>query len=590
MRKNFCNSVIEIDTNIHGSNKKCYTSCSNLSIDNDKKSIMYNISPTLTHGELHKNMDSQFSSYSEHFSSLKNTYIITRHNSMDIRKERENKRSSYIKKSNESINSSNSKRTSTDMMFKHSSLIIDSTIDDDNNKNNSFPNIDTIKNLSSSNLGRDDSEFKSENSVNTITKSNYNNYASDNTVKEINKLKDIIADSTEKFFSIDNIDDNSSNTTKQQSQYFDVMTTTGSQTKLKNSSGSVSSLTPFNNKKQKVITESKLKNASSIPDDNSFNIESNEEISMTPKNESKSKLDDISKSSFSSFEFEDDDNSIRGPLLTLPNDNTTNFSQNYLNNIIKQNNYSNTLNIDDDDFYTPSIERKPTNLEKLQSLFTNDDSSIETKTGSKSECLKNNLSGASLSKAANDYLNTMCDFETWDDDFDGDFSIPDTVVNSQKVLKQEIISFKSFAVNIEDIKNVYNNIYQLKEKASIHSNFTIQNSIRDLEEKYNNCIEKYEVLIDLAEQDENDDDSKISTRLPFERYITVLEELLNDNSKESKSELDSEKIFSKDGNNINKNYIFGINMLPILLNNIEPIRIQLKEYYIDLCNLLSNIN
>jgi len=91
----------------------------------------------------------------------------------------------------------------------------------------------------------------------------------------------------------------------------------------------------------------------------------------------------------------------------------------------------------------------------------------------------------------------------------------------------------------------------------------------------------------LAEQDENDDDSKISTRLPFERYITVLEELLNDNTKESKSELDSEKIFCKDGNNINKNYIFGINMLPVLLNNIEPIRTQLKEYYIDLSNLLN---
>ena len=66
--------------------------------------------------------------------------------------------------------------------------------------------------------------------------------------------------------------------------------------------------------------------------------------------------------------------------------------------------------------------------------------------------------------------------------------------------------------------------------------------------------------------------------------------MLNDNTKESKNELDSEKIFSKDGNNINKNYIFGINMLPILLNNIEPIRIQLKEYHTELSNLLMTTN
>jgi len=78
----------------------------------------------------------------------------------------------------------------------------------------------------------------------------------------------------------------------------------------------------------------------------------------------------------------------------------------------------------------------------------------------------------------------------------------------------------------------------------------------------------------LAEQDENDDDSKISTRLPFEKYITVLEELLNDNSKNSKNELDSEKIFSKDGNNINKNYIFGIKSL-----HIYPFLIIYRFFY-----------
>jgi len=537
MRKNFCTSVTEIDTSMHANNKKNYTSCSSLSMDNDRKSILYNISPTLTHGELHKKIDSQLSSYSEHFNSLKNTYIITRHNSMDIRKERENKRSSYIKKSNESIHTSNQnlnqsgvypnpKRISTDRI-KHSSLINTNNIsinieaDSQDAKNNSFPNIDTIKNLSVSSLkGHDESECMSENSINTITKSNYNNYINESTMKEINKLKDIINDGSEMFFSIDSMDESTSGS-KLQSQYFDA--TTGSQAALiKNGSGSLASLTAFNGKKQKIITESKLKNAASIPDDDiSASVDSNEEISVTPKNESKTKLEDIPKSAFSSFEFDDDDNSFNGPLLSLPDSNTNNFSQNYLNNIIKQNNYSSTLNIDEDDFYTPSMERKPTNLEKLQSLFTNDDSSIETKTGSKSECMKNNPSGASLTKATNDYLNTMCDFETWDDDFDGEFSIPDTVVNSQKVLKQEIISFKSFAVNIEDIKTVYNSIYQLKERASIHSNFTIQNSIKDLEEKYNDCIEKYEVLIDLAEQDENDDDSKISTRLPFERYITI---------------------------------------------------------------------
>jgi len=142
-------------------------------------------------------------------------------------------------------------------------------------------------------------------------------------------------------------------------------------------------------------------------------------------------LADIPKSNFSSFEFDDDDNSIHGPLLTLPTENTNNFSQDYLNNILKQKNYSSTLNIDDEDFYTPSMERKPTNLEKFQSLFNNDDSSIETKTGSKSDGIKGNQS-ASLSKVANDYLNTMNDFETWDDDFDGDFSIPDTLLIHKK--------------------------------------------------------------------------------------------------------------------------------------------------------------
>jgi len=478
MRKNFCTSVTEIDTKINVSNKKNYTSCSSLSMDNDRKSIMYNISPTLTHGELHKKIDSQLSSYSEHFNSLKNTYIITRHNSMDIRKERENKRSSYIKKSNDSIHTSsqnlnqsgvhpNPKRISTDKI-KHSSLINTNNIsinieaDSQDSKNNSFPNIDTIKNLSVSSLkGHDESECMSENSINTITKSNYNNYVNENTMKEINKLKDMINDSSEKFFSIDSIDESTSGSKLPlQSQYFDA--TTGSQAALiKNSSGSMASLTGFNGKKQKIITESKLKNAASIPDDDiSASVESNEEISVTPKNESKTKLEDIPKSAFSSFEFDDDDNSFYGPLLSLPESNTNNFSQNYLNNIIRQNNYSSTLNIDEDDLYTPSIERKPTNLEKLQSLFTNDDSSIETKTGSKSECMKNNPSGASLSKVTNDYLNTMCDFETWDDDFDGEFSIPDTVVNSQKVLKQEIISFKSFAVNIEGNK-IYIYIYIL---------------------------------------------------------------------------------------------------------------------------------
>jgi len=139
-----------------------------------------------------------------------------------------------------------------------------------------------------------------------------------------------------------------------------------------------------------------------------------------------------------------------------------------------------------------------------------------------------------------------------------------------------------------DIKNIYTNINKLKERNS--DNFELQKSMNILEEKYIDCIEKYEVLIDLAEQDENDDDdddSKKSTKLPFERYITVLEELLNDNSNNSKNELDSEKIFSKDGNNINKNYIFGISMLPILLNNIEPIRMKLKEYFVELSNLIA---
>ncbi|ORX82126.1 hypothetical protein BCR32DRAFT_267829 [Anaeromyces robustus] len=595
--KKISNSVI-IDTNIRDNgSKKGYSSYTNLTVDDDQRSVLYNISPTLTHGELHKKIDAQFPSYSEQFSSLKDTYIITRHNSMDVRKD---KRSSLLKKSNESLNASkqkllsNSKRTSVEQI-KHSSLIISSSnnlpfsgINDTSSdaKVSSFPNLEGVKNISGSNLrySTDESELVSENSMNTITKTNYNN-ASDDTNREINKLKDMINEGTEKFFNIDNVDNSNSNETN--NQCLDVMKSNSSiNNKFRNSSmNSIPSIN-VNNKKNKVVAESKLKNTTTISDDKISSQESNEEISVTPKNESNSKLD-LSKSSFSSFEFEDDENSFHGPLLVLPSgDTTSNFSQDYLNNIIKQNNYSSTLSIDEDDFYAPSIDRKPANLSKLQSLFNNDDSSIETKTGSKTDGKGNQ----SLSKVANDYLNTMGDFETWDDDFDGDFSIPDTIVNSQRVLKQEIISFKSFAVNIEDIKTVYNNIYQLKEKASIHSNSTIQNSIKDLEEKYNDCIEKYEVLIDLAEQDENDDDSKISTRLPFERYISVLEELLNDNSKDCKNELDSEKIFSKDGNNINKNYIFGINMLPILLNNIEPIRTKLKEYYVDLNNLLLNVN
>ena len=40
--------------------------------------------------------------------------------------------------------------------------------------------------------------------------------------------------------------------------------------------------------------------------------------------------------------------------------------------------------------------------------------------------------------STNNYQNSMVDFESWDDDFDGEFSIPDTVVNSQKILVQEI--------------------------------------------------------------------------------------------------------------------------------------------------------
>jgi len=451
MKKNLSSSVTNINTNVHSKEFKGYKSYTNLSVDDDNKSVMYNISPTLTHGELHKKIDTQNSTFSEQISSLKNTYIITRHNSIDAKKDK-NKRSSVIKKSNESVSSGNKQKAlaksnrSSLIQFSstnNNNIPINVISDSKSEKISSFPNIDTIKNLSANNLqsSNTNSEINSEYSMNTITKANFND-----TTKEIEKLKDIIAESTDKFYSLDSIDNDDNSI--EQSQYFEAKTS---------NNYSMGSLSSINNKKTaKVIPESKLKNTTLIDDisDNlSFSSSSNEEISVTPKNDSKSKLVDIPKSTFSSFEFEDDDNDFSGPLLTLPGENTSNFSQNYLNNI-KQNNYSSTLNIDEDDFYTSSTERKPTNLEKLQSLFTNDDSSIETKTGSKFEGMKNNQS-SSLSKVANDYLNTMCDFETWDDDFDGDFSIPDTVVNSQKILKQEIISFKSFAINIEGMLKKY---------------------------------------------------------------------------------------------------------------------------------------
>ncbi|OUM67738.1 hypothetical protein PIROE2DRAFT_58537 [Piromyces sp. E2] len=437
IKKNLSSSVTNINTNMHNNDfNKGYKSYTNLSIDEDKQSVLYNISPTLTHGELHKKIDTQNSTYSEQISSLKNTYIITRHNSIDTRRDKENKRNSLIKKSNDSVSSSNKQKALS--ISNRSSVITPINVLNDssspNNKASSLSNLDT-------NNEEHNNELRSENSTNTITKAICINSSTGDTTKEIEKLKSIIVEKTDEFFDVGKIGNNNETNNSQKSK---------SSNSLKNDSHDSVVLSSSNNKNAKTILESTtLNHGTSVCDKKITFItaESNEGISLTPKNDSKSKLTDIPKSSFSSFEFDDDDNDFNGPLLTLPQENTSNFSHNYLNNI-KQNNYSSTLNIDDDDFLSPSTERKPANLERLQSLFTNDDSSIETKTGSKTEGMRNNKS-ASLSKVANDYLNEMNDFETWDDDFDGDFSIPDTVVNSQKILKQEIISFKSFAVNIE---------------------------------------------------------------------------------------------------------------------------------------------
>jgi len=474
--------VTTIDTNVHGKNEKGYSSWNNLSVDDDNKSIMYSISPTLVHGELQKKIDNQFPTYSEQISNLKNTYIITRHNSIDIRKEKENKRSSLIKKSSESLSLNkqkllnNSKRTSAEQM-KHSSLIMNSSniiinsnrsieiINPDSNpviKEKLSPNQEAIKNISEKSIrvNTDVSDLAIDSSMSTVTRSNQNDTNNNNNnnvnvtnetsaAKEYNNILNVI-DSNDNFYSIDNMDSSgdisimsSNNGT---SQYFDVMT--NSKFKNGNSMSSIPSIsiTNVNSKKTKTITESKLKNATTISesDDRVSNSseENNEDQILTPKNQSNAQLKSQSKSTFSSFGIEEDEISIKGPLLTFPNESyTNNFSQNYLNNAIKQNKYSSTISFEDDDFDKQSLERKPTNLEKLQNLFINDDSSVDTKTGSKNDGKK---------KVANDYLKSFSnDFETWDEDFDGDFNIPDTVVNSQKILKQEIISFKSFAVNIE---------------------------------------------------------------------------------------------------------------------------------------------
>jgi len=276
MRKNMSNSITYINTDIHSSNKVYYSSYTNLMNDEDKQSILYNISPTLTHGELHKKLDSQFPSLSEQFSSLKNTYIVTRHNSMDVRKE--NKRNSLLKKSNESINSSshkilpNSKRTSTDQLG-HSN-IINTSISNNNHSNNesssdinvnSFPNLNTLKNIGSNNLksSSKESELISENSINTITKSNYNNYISEDTNKEISKLKNLIG-SVDKFLSVDTMEN--ANNNEIQSQYFDVKSINNGKQKSGSSLGSISSVTAAANRKSKVISESKIKNATTISD------------------------------------------------------------------------------------------------------------------------------------------------------------------------------------------------------------------------------------------------------------------------------------------------------------------------------------
>ncbi|KAL6605104.1 hypothetical protein LY90DRAFT_78078 [Neocallimastix californiae] len=592
MKKNHSTPVTTINTNMHMNNNEIYRSCVNLTGDDDSKSIIYNISPTT----INKKIDSQFPTYSGQISNLKNTYIITRHDSMDLRKEKENKRNSYIKKSNDNLSIakhksilSDSNRTSL-KQIKHSSLINNVTtlsFDDNNDDFSSDSKVGSSHNLNNNNTNNDNDN----DNLSGISSQKINHEDPENIKIEINKLENILKESNDNFYSIDNVN-SISEMNISNSQFFDVSSSIANITKNIGSTNSIvsNSIPNINSKKTKTLTESKLKHGttiSEVEDRQSDSLENNMEgLAPTPKNLSKSKLSNELKSTFSSFDVEDISISISGPLNTLPNEN---FSQNYLNNIIKQNNYSSSLSIEDDDFYTPSMDRKPTNLDRLQSLFNNDDSSVETKIGTKSDGIKKNNQNTSFSKVTNEYMNGIDnDFETWDEDFDGDFSIPDTVVNSQKVLKQEIISFKSFAVNIEDIKNIYTNINKLKERNS--DNFELQKSMNILEEKYIDCIEKYEVLIDLAEQDENDDDdddSKKSTKLPFERYITVLEELLNDNSNNSKNELDSEKIFSKDGNNINKNYIFGISMLPILLNNIEPIRMKLKEYFVELSNLIA---